>query len=58
MPRLQASLEADALELERRAREELRARAGMAPRLDDAMAYSLLAGGKRLRPMLCLWIER
>jgi geranylgeranyl pyrophosphate synthase len=28
-----------------------------APRLVEAMRYSLLAGGKRLRPVLCLWIH-
>ena len=27
-------------------------------RLSDAMRYSLLAGGKRLRPMLCLAVAR
>ena len=28
------------------------------PRLSDAMRYSLLAGGKRLRPVLCLAVAR
>jgi geranylgeranyl pyrophosphate synthase len=27
----------------------------MAPRLIEAMRYSLLGGGKRLRPVLCIW---
>ena len=27
-------------------------------RLSDAMRYSLLAGGKRLRPVLCLSVAR
>jgi len=28
-----------------------------APRLVEAMRYSLLGGGKRLRPVLCLWVH-
>lgn len=30
---------------------------GPAPRLAEAMRYSLLGGGKRLRPVLCLWVH-
>jgi geranylgeranyl pyrophosphate synthase len=34
---------------------ELRAGRGVPPRLRQAMAHSLLGGGKRLRPVLLLW---
>jgi len=34
---------------------ELRAGGGVPPRLRQAMAHSLLGGGKRLRPVLLLW---
>jgi geranylgeranyl pyrophosphate synthase len=36
-------------------RRELAARRGIPARLRRAMAYSLLGGGKRLRPILVLW---
>jgi geranylgeranyl diphosphate synthase type II len=37
-----------------RARSERLGPAGTPPRLAESMSYSLLAGGKRLRPVLCL----
>ena len=41
--------------LEQRLAKQLSDHPGCAPRLDEAMAYSLMGGGKRLRPVLCLW---
>ena len=36
-----------------------RAQLGASGELDQAMTHALLAGGKRLRPLLtCLWAER
>lgn len=43
--------------IEAQLRGALSRQAGSAPRLDEAIAYSLLGGGKRLRPALCLWIH-
>lgn len=39
----------------RRLRDLIRTRSGIPPRLRQAMRHSLLAGGKRLRPVLVLW---
>lgn len=52
---LAAALAADRRALEARLRFLLRAEGGTPPRLRAAMAHSLLAGGKRLRPLLLLW---
>jgi geranylgeranyl pyrophosphate synthase len=51
----EAELAQDAREVELRLHEHLAARPAPAPRLSQAMRYALLAGGKRLRPLLCLW---
>jgi geranylgeranyl diphosphate synthase type II len=42
------------VEVNSRLEHYVNAAAGVPPRLRDAMAYSLLAGGKRLRPVLAL----
>lgn len=42
-------------EVEARLRSLLREQRGVPPRLAAAMRHSLLAGGKRLRPLLLLW---
>jgi geranylgeranyl pyrophosphate synthase len=42
-------------ELERRLRAHLESLEQPSPRLAEAMSYALLSGGKRLRPLLCLW---
>jgi geranylgeranyl diphosphate synthase type II len=48
-------LERDRANVEARCAELLDERASGATRLREAMAYSLLGSGKRLRPLLCLW---
>ncbi len=48
-------LRAEAEEVDRRLDEHFQGHPGPSPRLEEAMRYSLLAGGKRLRPVLCLW---
>lgn len=48
-------IETEGARVERRLQEHLDARRPKAPRLDEAIRYSLLGGGKRLRPILCLW---
>ncbi|HKI84322.1 MAG TPA: polyprenyl synthetase family protein [Candidatus Krumholzibacteria bacterium] len=53
----QDRMRSDAEELARRAGRALRAREGAAPRLLEAMEYSLMGGGKRLRPLLALWVH-
>ncbi len=53
----QDRMRSDAEELTRRAGRALRAREGAAPRLLEAMEYSLMGGGKRLRPLLALWVH-
>jgi geranylgeranyl pyrophosphate synthase len=53
----EAELQSDRDEATRRAAEALDARSGAAPRLKEAMQYSLMGGGKRLRPLLALWIH-
>ncbi len=47
-------MSADVKAVERRLRDLLRAERGVPRRLRDAMAHSLFAGGKRLRPRLLL----
>jgi geranylgeranyl pyrophosphate synthase len=49
-------MKSDAEELTRRAGQALRQRSNAAPRLVEAMEYSLMGGGKRLRPLLALWV--
>ncbi len=53
----QVKVDHDAEELARRAAQALLARSGAAPRLLEAMEYSLMGGGKRLRPLLALWVH-
>jgi geranylgeranyl diphosphate synthase type II len=53
--RWRRDLEATRKEVERTLRAELRGRRAGPPRLRQAMAHSLLGGGKRLRPILALW---
>lgn len=53
---LDAILRQEAQAVEERLEAALPLEAGTcAPRLVEAMRYSLLGGGKRLRPILCLW---
>ncbi len=52
---LSARLSREAEEVTSRLRERFHIYKGASPRLEEAMLYSLLAGGKRLRPVLCLW---
>jgi geranylgeranyl pyrophosphate synthase len=52
---VESRIRTDAAEVEARLRERLRAHPLAAARLDEAVRYSLLGGGKRLRPILCLW---
>ena len=52
---LETQMARDVRELEQRLRELLGARPAPAARLSEAMQYALLGGGKRLRPLLCLW---
>jgi geranylgeranyl pyrophosphate synthase len=56
-PDFDARLKREAAAVHERLRAHLAALVGVAPRLDEAVAYSLLAGGKRLRPILCLWVH-
>lgn len=46
----------EAATIEARLRGALSRSEGASPKLDEAIAYSLLGGGKRLRPALCLWL--
>ena len=52
---LSASLKREAEAFEQRIEAHFRGQPGPSGRLEEAMRYSLLAGGKRLRPILCLW---
>jgi len=52
---LTAALAADRRLVEAALRRHLAPAAGCPPRLRQAMAHSLLGGGKRLRPLLLLW---
>ena len=55
---LDAALAAEAAEVERRLEGALAPRGESgARRLEAAMRHSLLGGGKRLRPVLCLWVH-
>lgn len=51
---LNTYLESQILKVNRRLEAIFKERESPAPRLDAAMRYSLFAGGKRLRPVLCL----
>jgi farnesyl diphosphate synthase len=55
-PPLEASLASERLAVERRLSRLLSAARGDSARLDEAVAYALLGGGKRLRAVLCLWV--
>jgi geranylgeranyl pyrophosphate synthase len=52
---LAPALARERAQIEQRLARQLRCGASAAPRLDAAVSYSLLGGGKRLRPVLCLW---
>ncbi len=52
---LDARLRSEGAAFNQALNDYLTANSGVAPRLDEAMRYSLMAGGKRLRPILCLW---
>lgn len=54
-PEAAAALAAERRGVERALRRLLAAERGIPRRLKDAMGHSLLAGGKRLRPILVLW---
>jgi len=55
---LELQLDSDRRAIERRLGELLKSEPGIPERLHRAMAHSLLAGGKRLRPVLLLWTAR
>lgn len=57
-PSTRQQLNTDAALVEEHLRRILEAEPGIPERLRQAMAHSLLAGGKRLRPVLLLWSWR